>query len=640
MNGDAHNNEIVPSRVDGLSADEFVVEDIADSEECLSALFDASDVGLGDRHNRDVCAAESGLELDEESEALFRVDAEEVAPTVFGSDDGAPVFSEDRDSSPLWDGGGLELEDGPVSGSTDSEPSALEAAADSFAVELSSMLDDAEDFALDSDVELEVVSSDPGAMSGAPETFLLDDSEGLLGLGDAAELDAGEAAAGGPAAGAAGTYTFDLSSSVSEQGDLPRDGQETSDDAAALREWGEIEASIDQVSEPIAAEVAFDVFADVPSEPTYEQDLGDAVDPASLGPNGAAGASQEGHDIYAEEASSADVTGAAASRRRVVRLGLCAAAAVFVGVGVAVLMWPSLLGQAAAPVAVERVELVRPRVAVAVEEPSAPAALEPPVRDRRPATGGVSNVAAPSPRPDAASVETGRDRLPSEALGDVRAADHGAQSPTTASSDAGAGGEINADRPTVVASDETPFTRVGESLLVGGLDNAGVAGSAALAGMRPGQRAFAQLSNGNYFIGRVKRVSADEVTLRVDTGEVTLLRRDLAQLTRLGSAERHVVEEAAQGSVRLTNDNRLVGGILQRIEDDVIVLEVRQNRVTLPASAVGEIVEGDERGGVRLGTTGAEEQWLRERAERELKSSEGAKRSAAKRPPTVGSERR
>ncbi|MAD34581.1 MAG: hypothetical protein CMJ88_12620, partial [Planctomycetes bacterium] len=169
---------------------------------------------------------------------------------------------------------------------------------------------------------------------------------------------------------------------------------------------------------------------------------------------------------------------------------------------------------------------------------------------------------------------------------------------------------------------------------------AGGAGGAALAGVRPGQRAFAQLRNGNYFIGRVKRVSADEVTLRVDTGEVTLLRRDLAQLTRLGSAERHVVEEAAQGSVRLTNDNRLVGGILQRIEDDVIVLEVRQNRVTLPASAVGEIVEGDERGGVRLGTTGAEEQWLRERAERELKSSEGAKRSAAKRPPTVGSERR
>ena len=631
MNGDAHNNETVPDRVDGMSAEEFVVEDIVDGEERLSSLFDASGGDVEEHRSHVVGAAEPGLDLADESDALFRVGAEVSAPALFGSDDGASAFSEDGESSPSWDGEGLELDDGPGRGPADSDHPLLAEAADNFAVELSSMLDDVEDFALDSDVELEVVSSDSESTPGAPEMFLLDDSEGLLGLGDAAISDAGELATGEVGADAAAAFGLAASSDVNEQGDACDDLRDISDDAAGMSGWAEPEALNDPRSASLAG-------GDDPRDAVDERGSVGEVDPAALG-HAAAAASQPGHDIYADEAPSTDVIGGPAPPRgRVARAALCAAAAVFVCVGVAVLVWPAGLDGGGAPVGVERVELVRPRVEVPIGAPPRPASSVSAGRDERPAARGVAGEVVAAPNGVTADDATRGEPRPSARLGDAGGADLGEQP----AANAGAGPEpvIDAEHPRAVAPAAQPLARFGERLLVGDLGAAGGAGGAALAGVRPGQRAFAQLRNGNYFIGRVKRVSADEVTLRVDTGEVTLLRRDLAQLTRLGSAERHAVEEAAQGSVRLTNDNRLVGGILQRIEDDVIVLEVRQNRVVLPASAVGEIVEGDERGGVRLGTTGAEEQWLRERAERELKSGEGAKRSAAKRPPTVGSERR
>lgn len=630
MNGDAHNNETAPGRVDGMSAEEFVVEDIVDGEERLSSLFDASGGGVEERRSHAVGAAEPGPDLADESDALFRVGAEEGAPALFGSNDGASAFSEAGEPSPSWDGEGLELDDGPEPGSAGSDHRLLAEAADNFAVELSSMLDDVEDFALDSDVELEVVSSDSDSTPGGPEMFLLDDSEGFLGLDDAASSDAGELVAGEVGADAPAAYGLAASSDVSEQGDVFGDRRDISDDAAGVCAWGASEALDDPRSAPRAG-------ADDPRDAVDERGSVGEVDPAAL--VHAAAASQPGHDIYADEAPSTDVIGGPAPpRRRVARAALCAAAAVFVCVGLAVLVWPAGLDGGGAPVGVERVELMRPRVEVPVGEPPRPASSVSPGRDARSAARGVAGGAVRVPGGVTADDGTRGDRRRSERIGDAGGADHGEQPPANAG--AGPAPVIDAEHPRAVAPEAQPLARIGERLFVGDLGAAGGAGGAALAGVRPGQRAFAQLRNGNYFIGRVKRVSADEVTLRADTGEVTLLRRDLAQLTRLGSAERHAVEEAAQGSVRLTNDNRLVGGILQRIEDDVIVLEVRQNRVVLPASAVGEIVEGDERGGVRLGTTGAEEQWLRERAERELKSGEGAKRSAAQRPTTVGGERR
>lgn len=155
------------------------------------------------------------------------------------------------------------------------------------------------------------------------------------------------------------------------------------------------------------------------------------------------------------------------------------------------------------------------------------------------------------------------------------------------------------------------------------MDSAAAAGASALAGVAPGSRAFAQLHNGNYFVGRVKKVAEAAITLRVATGEVTLPRDAVAQLTRLGSAEYEELQRATQGSVRLTNNQRLVGGILTRIADDHVVLEVRSNRVMLPKDSVGQILSGDDRREVRLGTTSEEDHWLRTIAARELGTGRG-----------------
>ena len=96
-------------------------------------------------------------------------------------------------------------------------------------------------------------------------------------------------------------------------------------------------------------------------------------------------------------------------------------------------------------------------------------------------------------------------------------------------------------------------------------------------------------------------------------------------MTRLGSTDYDELQKATKGFVRLTNNNRLVGGILSRIADDHIVLEFRSNRVMLPKSAIGEIVQGKEEDGkIRLGTTTEEHSWVRSLAERELGTGQGA----------------
>lgn len=171
------------------------------------------------------------------------------------------------------------------------------------------------------------------------------------------------------------------------------------------------------------------------------------------------------------------------------------------------------------------------------------------------------------------------------------------------------------DKPALV-----PF---GDGLLVGA--NKGMKSARAIDGVMPGSRAFAQLHNGNYFIGKVKQVADETITLRLASGEVTLATNEISQLTRLGSSDYDELQKATKGFVRLTNNNRLIGGIISRIADDHVVLEVRKNRVMLPKSVIGEIVSGKEEDSkVRLGTTTEEENWVRTLAERELGSGQGA----------------
>jgi len=137
-------------------------------------------------------------------------------------------------------------------------------------------------------------------------------------------------------------------------------------------------------------------------------------------------------------------------------------------------------------------------------------------------------------------------------------------------------------------------------------------------GVLPGNRAFAQLQNGNYFIGNIKQIDASQVTLRLGRGEITLVRTELVKLLPLGTDDYEALQKVNSGSVRLTNRNRLVGSIISDIADDYVVLEFRSNRVMLPKAAVGEVVQGDGDASLRLATTREEDDWLRRLVERQL----------------------
>jgi hypothetical protein len=197
----------------------------------------------------------------------------------------------------------------------------------------------------------------------------------------------------------------------------------------------------------------------------------------------------------------------------------------------------------------------------------------------------------------------------------------------------------NSSTPEGLVVKDAPLTRFGEGLLVGSSNRSPATNTQIINGVMPGSRAFAQLHNGNYFIGKVKHVAAEAITLRVETGEVTLSKVDIAQLKRLGSSDYDRLQQATKGFVRLRNNNRLIGGILSEIADDHVVLQFRSNRVILPKSAVGEIVPGSSDGGhVRLGTTTEEEDWLKQLSERQLGNGQeaSAKPEAVRVPPRSG----
>jgi hypothetical protein len=140
----------------------------------------------------------------------------------------------------------------------------------------------------------------------------------------------------------------------------------------------------------------------------------------------------------------------------------------------------------------------------------------------------------------------------------------------------------------------------------------------AVDGVLPGVRAFALMRTGNFFIGRVKMADDAAVTLRTPDGEVSLERADLVRIVGLGTADYEALQRATDGFVRLTNSNKLVGGILSQVADDHVVLEYRSNRIILPRSAVGSIVKGQQPDDVQFSLSAEEDAWLRGIAQREL----------------------
>lgn len=751
MTGETHDNdECVPFDDDRLDED-FVLEDLVEEDE---GAFEAPSAEV------DADPEEPSEHVEATVEDLLFADEEPVAEaseTFEGTS-----FSEQGSSD--WSGDELELgglDDQVEESVPPVEPEELQAATESVAAELGSLLDAEEGFALEDDVDLEVVDEDADA-AAEPAMFVLDDGEDLWSEVEAEDVVAGaEPTESAPALPAA-TYADDWSESaeeftledeaveeplelepeVAEEAETPAavgegyelfaefvDGDEPSAESEAGAEetarfgvvshelpplageheglsiFDEVEPSQDGA---VAADVsdegdlppAFDLVenagGDAPLEAGWEPLPDTSVDQLSqvdgvertdepeeveydtsgyeedevydevFDEQGSDEADVdereytpeeledvEGHDIYTDEEEEHEgvVIGGPGSSRRRFGLALSIAASVaVVGLCAAVVGRPEWFGLAVNVERVAKVEVPRPEVALSISEPAevvvpgASAVVEPPSAgpsEVDPAAGVEPSSSAPEPSPsEHEPVVAPPAAVPAAPTPPTQAPSVARAEPVPRSPSSDAPPPALPAAPVAeTAPPSAELTRFGDQLLVGGMGAGETARSAAVEGVMPGSRAFAQLANGNFFIGRVKRMGDDAVTLRVASGEVTLAKAELVQLTQLGSADYESLQQVTQGSVRLTNNNRLVGGILRSIADDHVVLEFRSNRVMLPKSVVGEIVDGDGNGNVRLGTTSEEDGWLQQIAERELGTGRGLE-PAAPLPSTTPERRR
>jgi hypothetical protein len=626
--------------------DDFVIEDLAGKQEDLEQLFTAPVVPV-------VPAPDQPPDSDD---LLFTDHTEGLQPSESFSSN--KTFGETTPSQ--WTDEGLDLESVGVpsaeaevnaaaaaadvaAGETgkDIEPELREAEAD-FTAELGSLLQSEEEFGLDSDQELELVggtTTDGVSEFEQSGPFVIDDGEGAWQQDD-------RAGATEPVSAAAADGADDDVAEPTEVGadDEALEPALAAADAEPVAEgWEPLPAtSVDQLAEVGGVERN-------DGEPAAEPHAAPAL----------VGAEVEGHDIYAEQPGMVLVgPRREPGRRRAVLFSLAASLAL-VGGAAALVMRPEWFGLAIEPDRVEQVQVERPLVKVTVPQPApvgTPAAVVKPPRKPEPKPEPKTDPKTdpkPEPKPEPRTTTQPQNELPPATepkpttpagdpsvgatvppvgnqpelpLTDVAVTTSDPTSKPTSTivavpvgNDSGGSWPVaSRDNPAAPApKGASPLVRIGDDLMVGDLAPAGKP-ARVVDGVMPGSRAFAQLSNGNYFIGSVKFADAERVTLSVDEGEVTLATADLTRFTALGSADYEELQKATSGFVRLTNNNRLVGGILSRIADDHIVLEFRSNRVMLPKSAVGEVVRGVDDSGVRLDVTREEDDWVRQMVERQI----------------------
>jgi hypothetical protein len=584
---------------DDFLDDDFVIEDIAPKNDDLDRLFESP--AAGER------TVGKPADADAEDVLFATPEAGAASGETF---QGGPQFAEA--GAAQWDGGMLDL-DGEGADSA-APPEVLAAAEASFTKELGSLLQGEEDFALDSEQELEVIregaSSDGVSEFEQSGPFVLDDGDGIWQDEAAAAADA-DAEVAGPLAAAA---SAEAEAEAIEPG------------------WEPLPSvSVDGLAEvEDVARADGEAAADDAADPVYGDEAA-ADDEAELVGAGVA-AEVDGHDLYAEEPVANEVLGARPRAGGAWRVAWSLAALLTVLAAAAVMvMRPEWVGLRLEPAQVELAQVPRPEVAVPVPmppapevpavEPAAPAvAVEPPPVVEPTPVAVEPPPAQPvpvEPTPVAVEPKEPVPGVPAEPVAVVPAPP--TELPGWPAVPAVPAAPLGADG---LPQRPAALVRVSDDLMIGDPDES--AGARGAAGVMPGSRAFAQLQNGNFFIGNVKSADAQRITLRVDNGEVTIPVAAIARLTELGSADYEDLQKVTSGFVRLTNNNRLVGGILSGIADDHVVLEFRKNRVMLPKALVGQVVQGEGDAGIRLDTTREEDDWLRRLVERQLGTGTGA----------------
>lgn len=147
-----------------------------------------------------------------------------------------------------------------------------------------------------------------------------------------------------------------------------------------------------------------------------------------------------------------------------------------------------------------------------------------------------------------------------------------------------------------------------------------------LASLQPGSEAFALLPNEAFFVGTVRKLNVSHVTLNVGAGEVTFAYDELVSLTTLAQAGVAIngSADAQQGFVRLNNENRLYGMIVQPDAGDKVHLESDNSRVKIPLNSVDRIGIAIQ-GGVEIPEEDGDA-WIQEQVKKRMGTSAGQKK--------------
>lgn len=332
---------------DDFLDDDFVIEDLAGKNDDLDQLFTAPPAkparpaGAG---------ADDGVEADAD-DLLFTDHTQGLRPTEEFA--GRTPFREE--SASQWTGDGLELEEVgvPPEPNAAAEPAdpQLVAAEERFTEELDSLLHAEEEFAVDSDGELELVG---GAIAGdgiseieQSGPFVLDDGEGAWQEDNADVAEPESVGVGGddgeetPVAEAA---EFEGEPLVAR----------SDDEATAEPGWEPLPATnVDQLAE--VGEVARVDEDSAPVAESAPEDLAEV----------------EGHEIYAEEAAAPVLVGPRAVKRGGT-LRMLVAAVLLLGASAAVVLRPEWLGLRIEPERIQQARIDRPKVEIDARTPAVP----------------------------------------------------------------------------------------------------------------------------------------------------------------------------------------------------------------------------------------------------------------------------
>ena len=360
-------------------------------------------------------------------------------------------------------------------------------------------------------------------------------------------------------------------------------------------------------------------------EADYEQDLyGEAasIEESEAGHQdlgeheGYHGEDHHADELYYNEQAPTPVAVAPRRSVHVMRmLASLAAAIMVVGAGAVVVLRPEWFGLQFEPSLVERVQLGRPAVTVRVATPVLPAVVVPKADVQvGPEAEAIDDGVAPLENGQAGPPEI-VEVLPGAPVVPVPVEPQPVQELTAEEVMALQSGSTDS---TAASPAEAPFLPVGQDLLVGqfGAERERTSWS----NVQLGSRAFAQLHNGNFFIGMVKSFAEGSLLLRVKDGEVRLARAEVQAVTTLDSVEYAELQKATSGSLRLSNNNRLSGAILDSVVDDNYVLQMRADRIVVPKSVVAQFEQQGGSEALRFGNENGESQWLHELAARHLRA--------------------